>query len=112
MTRIGSNDNTLSYLWGLGIDKRYENVSGSFGRVQPLMQVGQSTRVHQHPALLSVCHRTILPDEAAASALVVHAGVVERHVDGVDGGVVVRPQKRLFIRPVSYHEHVGFQGLL
>jgi hypothetical protein len=49
-----------------------------------------------HPG---ICHRAILPDKVTTSALVVHAGVVEGHVDGIDGGVVVSLQKkRLLIR--------------
>ncbi len=68
--------------------------------------------MHQHPTFLSVCNRTVLPDESAAATFVVDAGAVKSDVDGVDGGVVVRSQRRLSVRSILDHEHVGLQWLL
>jgi hypothetical protein len=68
--------------------------------------------MHQHPTLLGVCNGTVLTDEPTAAALVVNVGAVESNVDGVDGGVVVRSQRRLSVRSILDHEHVGLQRLL
>ncbi len=68
--------------------------------------------MHQHPTLLGVCNGTVLTDESAAAAFVVDAGAVESDVDGVDGGVVVRSQRRLSVRSILDYEHVGLQRLL
>ena len=68
--------------------------------------------MHQHPTFLGVCNGTVLTDESAAAAFVVDAGAVESDVDGVDGGVVVRSQRRLSVRSILDYEHVGLQRLL
>ena len=48
----------------------------------------------------------------ASAALVVHPGVVKRDVDGVGGGVVVRPEEGLLVRAVPHDEvHDGARGL-
>ena len=75
------------------------------------MKMSQGPRVHQHPSLLGVLNSALLPDKFAAATLVVNASVVESNVDGVDCGVVVRPQEGLPFWPVLDHKHVGLQRL-
>ena len=43
---------------------------------------------------------------------VVEEAVEQSDVDGVDGGVVVRSQRRLSVRSILDYEHVGLQRLL
>ena len=72
------------------------------------MIVGQTSRVHQHPALLGVRDGAVVADESTAAALVVDTGMVERDVDGVGGCVVVGLQIGLLVGPVPNDEvHQG-----
>jgi hypothetical protein len=53
----------------LGVNKRNHDVSGALGDPQALMVVGQSSRVHKHPALSGVKYGTVISDEATTSTL-------------------------------------------
>lgn len=86
------------------VDEGDHDVSRSLGGVHALVEVGQAAGVHEHPALLRVLHGAVVAQEAAAAALVVLAGLVEREVDGVGRGVVVRSQVGLLVGPVADDE--------
>jgi hypothetical protein len=53
----------------LRVDEGNHDVSGALGDAQPLVVVGQTTRVHQHPALAGIPHRAVVADETTSSAL-------------------------------------------
>ena len=73
-----------------------------------LRKVGMALPDLSRPLLISSLKiptkNIFVPDESAATALKVDAGVVEREVDGVGRAVVVRPQERLLVGPVPHDE--------
>ena len=87
-----------------GIDERDHNVSRALGDAQSLVVVGESARVHKHPAGLGVGDAAVVAYEAAATALVVHAHLVQGDVYRVCRAVVVGLQARLLVRTVAHHE--------
>ena len=69
--------------------------------------MSKTSRMHQQPAFFGVSHGAVVPDESASSTLVIVMGIVQRNVDGIRGAVMMRPQKRLLIRFVTYDEVHG-----
>lgn len=80
------------------------NVTRASGHFQSLVIVRQSSWMHQHPAWLGVGDGAVVSDEPASTALVVHPRPIQGDVDGVGRRVVMWPQERLFVRPVSHDE--------
>lgn len=68
------------------------------------MVMCQSSRVHQHPPFLGVLQSAVVPYEPAPAPFIVNAGIVQCNVYGISRAVMVRPQERLFVRPVPDHE--------
>ena len=105
------------------VDEGYHNIPCSLGDSEPLMPVGEPARVHEAPAQPGLGHTTVVAQEPTPTALqnqlqlnatphtvpsglylIVDTWSREGHVDGVGGGVVVRPQAGLALRVVLHHK--------
>ena len=53
----------------LWVDERDKDVSGSRSNGQSLVEVGQSPRVHHHPAFPGLRHTAVIADEPATTSL-------------------------------------------
>ena len=63
----------------------------------------ESSGMQKCPPVLRILNATVIPQEACTAASVVDISVIQRHVDGVGGGVVMRSEEVLA---------VGLQGVL
>lgn len=64
--------------------------------------------MHQNPPDLRVHHATIVSDEPATTAFVIHANFIQRDIYRVRGTVVVGSEQGLFVGPVTNDEiHEG-----
>ena len=57
--------------WKLRVNEGDHDVPCAGRGGEPLVVVGETARVHQHVALLRRLHRTVVPQEIAASALII-----------------------------------------
>jgi len=66
--------------------------------------MGQTSRVHQHPAETALEHAAVVSKEPRSTALIVDLRLIQCYVDGVRRSVVVWPQTILLLRPVAHQE--------